>query len=296
MRCLPYIFYSLCNAEWSVSFLGQSSHRSDAIDSAQRPCSGVLRVLRTSSESVFPAIASPSALRTPRDSGPDGASDTGPLIAKERVFSPVLGQRLNSATGDNLNYNPSKEVNFIPEKELGGSVSEKTELISSEEIPAETKAIHVSSPVLKGAVVRGNTQEESETVAISSLDREKCDVTYCLPEHLRKQKPPPSYKRSAPSPAFSVKSYESDQYNELPTVIHLPRKESSGSKESYERISDLTAVDPVTHAPRSDMRSRLSSVNKITKPESTRVKKDNSSPVLPSKPRMDVKLKRTAKT
>lgn len=274
---------------------GQSSHQLDAVNSLNSPRSGILKVLQTSSESDIREIASPSTVRTagrPRDSGPDGASDTGPITAKERELSPMTDQRLTTATAGGFDYGQQNQDHFIPEKDLGGLISEKTECISSRDLSVEIKAYNMSNPELKHSVVRSNTRNEHERVSVMLDDKERCDAAPFQPEIARRQKPLrlPSYKRSAPSPAFSVKSYESDQYNELPTVIHVSQKESTSSKVGYKGIAAQPTEDVPTLAPMSDMRSRLSLENRVTQPV-THSKRHNSSPGVPSKSHVDVKLK-----
>lgn len=234
----------------------------------------------------------------PRDSGPDGASDTGPVVGKEREFTPVFGEQITVTDKDAFDFSGKY---FTPERDLEISPSQETESTSSKDSPPEVKDYHMSSPVLEHKTV--NHSESKKNTTETSTDREKrrIYVMYAPSEHAFKQKPLDSYKRSAPSPAFSIKSYESDQYSELPTVIHVSRRESSGSKDSYSGIPTRgtlqhkdAIISPVS-ASVPDMRSRPPVENRISK-VLTRDKRVASTSSLPSKPRVDVRSKRVQKT
>lgn len=271
----------------SLSSLGQSSQQLEADDTAQSPRSGVFNVLRASSEPDIRDIQSPPAVRfhgRPRDGGPDGASDTAPITGKEREFTPILGKL---TAMDGLEGRSPGKKHFTPERDFGDSPGQKTE-------DRLVKAYNMTSPILKRATV--NNSEQDTTVALAEKERQR---NYVMHERALRQKPLASYKRCAPSPAFSVKSYESDQYSELPTVIHVSRRESNGSKDSNSSIPIHTSgakdgtISPVMPTA-SDMRSRPSAQNRITKLAS-RDKGMSSSPSLPSKPRVDVRAKKVQK-
>lgn len=267
------------------------------LDGTQSPRSGVFKVLLNSSQQE---ARSPSIGRIhgrPRDSGPDGASDTGPIVGKEREFTPVFGEQLTVTDKDAFDLSGKY---FTPERDLENSTSQETESTSSKDSPPEMKDCHMSSPVLEHKTV--NHSESKKNTAETSTDREKqrTYAMYAPSEHAFKQKPLASYKRSAPSPAFSIKSYESDQYSELPTVIHVSRRESSGSKDSNSGIptrrtlQDKDAIIPPVSASVPDMRSRPP-VEKISR-VLTRDKRVTPTSSLPSKPRVDVRAKRVQKT
>ena len=284
-----------------MSPLGQLPHQPEVLDNTQSPRSGVLKVLLDSSQPEVREPRSASIGRIhgrPRDSGPDGASDTGPVVGKEREFTPVFGEQITVTDKDAFDFSGKY---FTPERDLEISPSQETESTSSKDSPPEVKDYHMSSPVLEHKTV--NHLESKKNTTETSTDREKrrIYVMYAPSEHAFKQKPLDSYKRSAPSPAFSIKSYESDQYSELPTVIHVSRRESSGSKDSYSGIPTRgtlqhkdAIISPVS-ASVPDMRSRPPVENRISK-VLTRDKRVASTSSLPSKPRVDVRSKRVQKT
>lgn len=264
-----------------MSSLGQPSRQTEVDDGTQSHRSGVFNILRAASEPDIRDIKSPCAARfrgRPRDGGPDGASDTAPIAGKEREFTPILG-KVTAMDG----LEPGKK-HFIPERDFGDSSGQRTD-------DRSVKAYNMVGSVPKRTTVDNSEQDTS--VALAEKERQR---NYVMHERSLKQKPLGSNKRCAPSPAFSVKSYESDQYSELPTVIHVSRRESSGSKDSNSSITshsagakDLT-ISPVTSSA-SDMRSRPSTPNRMTKLAS-RDKGMSSSPSLPSKPRIDVRMRR----
>lgn len=284
-----------------MSPLGQLPHQPEVLDNTQSPRSGVLKVLLDSSQPEVREPRSASIGRIhgrPRDSGPDGASDTGPVVGKEREFTPVFGEQITVTDKDAFDFSGKY---FTPERDLEISPSQETESTSSKDSPPEVKDYHMSSPVLEHKTV--NHSESKKNTTETSTDREKrrIYVMYAPSEHAFKQKPLDSFKRSAPSPAFSIKSYESDQYSELPTVIHVSRRESSGSKDSYSGIPTRgtlqhkdAVISPVS-ASVPDMRSRPPVENRISK-VLTRDKRVASTSSLPSKPRVDVRSKRVQKT
>ena len=262
----------------------------------------MFKVLRTSSEPDIREPSSPSSARIhgrPRDSGPDGASDPGPVTGKEREFTPLLGQRLTGTAKDDFVSRPLAGIHYTPERDSGHSPTQKTEFTCVKDMPREIQAYNVSSPVLKRASVITLDKEENAAAVSVGRERQMNSVMHAPSERALKQKPLTSFKRSAPSPAFSVKSYESDQYTELPTVIHMSRRESGGSKDSNNSIptrkpGDKNASISPINPPMSDMRSRPYAENRVTKLVS-RDKRVNSSPSLPSKPRVDVRTKRVQK-
>lgn len=284
-----------------MSPLGQLPHQPEVLDNTQSPRSGVLKVLLDSSQPEVREPRSASIGRIhgrPRDSGPDGASDTGPVVGKEREFTPVFGEQITVTDKDAFDFSGKY---FTPERDLEISPSQETESTSSKDSPPEVKDYHMSSPVLEHKTV--NHSESKKNTTETSTDREKrrIYVMYAPSEHAFKQKPLDSFKRSAPSPAFSIKSYESDQYSELPTVIHVSRRESSGSKDSYSGIPTRgtlqhkdAVISPVS-ASVPDMRSRPPVENRISK-VLTRDKRVAATSSLPSKPRVDVRSKRVQKT
>ena len=254
----------------------------------------MFKVLRTSSEPDIREPSSPSSARIhgrPRDSGPDGASDPGPVTGKEREFTPLLGQRLTGTAKDDFVSRPLAGIHYTPERDSGHSPTQKTEFTCVKDMPREIQAYNVSSPVLKRASVITLDKEENAAAVSVGRERQMNSVMHAPSERALKQKPLTSFKRSAPSPAFSVKSYESDQYTELPTVIHMSRRESGGSKDSN---NSIPTRKPGDNPPMSDMRSRPYAENRVTKLVS-RDKRVNSSPSLPSKPRVDVRTKRVQK-
>ena len=269
--------------------LGQSSQQAEAGDGTNSPRSGVFHVLRASSEPDIRDIQSPPALRfhgRPRDSGPDGASDTAPITGKEREFTPILGKL---TAMDSLECLSPSRKHFIPERDLGDSPGQRTE-------DRAMKTYYIAGPVVKRSSANTNSEQDS-SVALAEKETQR---NYVMHERAPKQKPlQTSYKRCAPSPAFSVKSYESDQYSELPTVIHVSRRESSGSKDSNSSIplhtsgaKDVTSSSITPTA--SDIGGRQPTQNRITKLVS-RDRGLSSSPSLPSKPRIDVRAKRVQK-
>ena len=179
---------------------------------------------------------------------------------------------------------PSPRKHFTPERDFGDLSGQRTK-------DRAVKAYNMAGSVLKRSVV--DNLEQNTSVALADKERQR---NYVMHERALKQKPLASYKRCVPSPAFSVKSFESDQYSELPTVIHVSRRESSGSKNSNSSISSHTSetkdltISPVAPSA-SDMRSRPSAQNRMTK-HASRDKGRSSSPSLPSKPRIDVRTKR----
>jgi len=242
----------------------------------------VFHILRTSSEPDIRDTQSPCGARLhgrPRDGGPDGASDTAPMAGKEREFTPILAKV--TAVDGSESVSPRKH--FSPERDFGGLPGQRTK-------DRAVKAYNMAGSFLK----RADHLEQDTSVALAEKERQR---NYVMHERALKQKPLSSYKRGAPSPAFSVKSYESDQYSELPTVIHVSGRESSGSKDSSNSsipshttgTKELT-ISPVTPSA-SDMRSRPSAQYRMTKLAS-RDKGTSSSPSLPSKPRIDVRSKR----
>ena len=241
----------------------------------------MFHILRTSSEPDIRDIQSPYAGRLhgrPRDGGPDGASDTAPIAGKEGEFTPIL---VKVTTMDGLEcHSPRKH--FTPERDFEVLPGQRTK-------DRAVKAYNMTGSVLK----RADDSEQDSSVALAEKERQR---NYVMHERALKQKPLSSYKRGAPSPAFSVKSYESDQYSELPTVIHVSGRESSGSKDSNSSIPRHTSeakeltISPVTPSA-SDLRSRPSTQNRMTKLAS-REKGTSSAPSLPSKPRIDVRSKR----
>ena len=264
-----------------MSSLGQPFRQSEVDDGTQSPRSGVFNILRASSEPDIRDIQSPCAARLhgrPRDGGPDGASDTAPITGKEREFTPILG-KVTAMDG----LEPGKK-HSTPERDFGDSPGQRTQGRS-------VKASNVAGSFLKRA--RVDNSEQNTSVALAEKERQR---NYAMHERSLKQKPLASSKKCAPSPAFSVKSYESDQYSELPTVIHVSRRESSGSKDSNISIPSHTSeakdmtISPVT-SPASDVRSRPFTQNRMTKLAS-RDKGMSSSPSLPSKPRIDVRMRR----
>ena len=281
-------------------FIGQSPLQLEVVDDIQSPRSGVFKVLRTSSEPDIRELPSPSSAKIhgrPRDSGPDGASDPGLVTGKERELTPLLGQRLTGTTKDYFVNRPLAGSHFTPERDSEHLPNQKTEFTGAKDLPREIEANNVSSPVPKRAAVIALDKEENA----ASVERERRmnSVIHAPSERAQKQKPLTSFKRNALSPAFSVKSYESDQYTELPTVIHVSRRESSGSKDSNSSIPTRrpgdknTSISPI-NAPMSDMRSRPTAENRVTKLMS-RDKRVTSSPSLPSKPRVDIRTKRAQK-
>ena len=292
--------------ERAFIFLGQPRHQPEVDDGAQTPCSGVFKVVRASSEPDIREPQSPSAARIhgrPRDSGPDGASDTGPVKGKERDFTPILGQRLAVTAKDNFDCNPPTGKLFTPEKDIGHSSSQNTAgCTSSKDKPREIKAYHTSNPVLKSkrAVATNSELKENAAVVSAETEKQRNYVMHAPTERALKNKPLALYKRSGPSPAFSVKSCDSDQYTELPTVIHVSRRQLNSSKDSDSSTPtrtprDTNATSSATNATVSDMRSRPSTENRLTKLVS-RDKRVTSSPSLPSKPRVDVRTKRAQKS
>ena len=287
-----------------MSPLGQPSYRPEVDDDTRSPRSGVFEVLRASSE---PDIRVPRSPYTRihgrlRDSGPDGASDTGPVTGKEREFTPILGQRLSVTAKDDFDVSsPSTGKYSTPERDLANSPSQGTEFTSSKDIPLEINNYNMPSPFLKCAAVSKSEQSENIEVISAERERQRTYVMHAPSERALKQKPLASHKRSAPSPAFSVKSYESDQYSELPTVIHVSRGESSGSNISNNSIPTRTTsqdkdvlISPIS-TPVSDMRSGPSSENRVAKLAS-RDKRVTNSSSLPSKPRFDIRAKRVQKS
>ena len=270
-----------------MSSLGQSFQQPEVNDGTRSPRSGALNVLRASSEPDIRDIQSPTAVRfhgRPRDGGPDGASDTAPITGKEREFTPILGKL---TAMDGLECRSPGTKHFTPERDFGDSPGQRTD-------DRVVKAYNMTGPVRKHATVDNSEQDTS--VALTEKERQR---NYVMHDRALRQKPLASYKRCAPSPAFSVKSNESDQYSELPTVIHVSRRESSGSKDSNSSPPVHTSgAKDVTISPimptASDMRSRTSAQNRITKLPS-RDKAMSSSPSLPSKPRIDVRAKRVQK-
>ena len=263
----------------SLSFLGQPSRQSEVDDGTQSPRSGVFRILRASNEPDIRDVQSPCGARLhgrPRDGGPDGASDTAPIVGKEREFTPVLGK----VTAMDSSESQSPRKHFTPERDFGVLSGQRTK-------DRAVKAYNMAGSVLK----RADNSDQDTSVALAEKERQR---NYGMHKRALKEKPLASHKRGAPSPAFSVKSYESDQYSELPTVIHVSRRESSGSKDSSipshtSGAKELT-ISPVTSSV-SDMRCRPSTQNRMTKLAS-RDKERSSSPSLPSKPRIDVRSKR----
>ena len=242
----------------------------------------MFRILRASSEPDIRDNQSPRGARLhgrPRDGGPDGASDTAPIAGKEREFTPVL---VKVTATDSLECD-SPRKHFTPERDFGVLSGQRTN-------DRAVKAYNMAGSVFK----RADNSEQDTSVALSEKERQR---NYVTQERALKQKALASYKRGAPSPAFSVKSYESDQYSELPTVIHVSRRESSGSKDSsnssipsHTSGAKVLTISPVTPSV-SDLRSRPSAQNRLTKLAS-RDKERSSSPSLPSKPRIDVRSKR----
>ena len=272
-----------------MSSLGQPSQQPEVDDATQSTRSGVFKVLRASSVPDIRDIQSPSAARLhgrPRDGGPDGASDTAPIAGKEREFTPILG-KLTAMDGLDCRGSPGPgRKRFTPERDFGDAPGQRTDVRAM-------KAYNMSGPVLKRAAGINSVQDSSPGLAEKEKQR-----NYVMHERAVRQKPLASYKRSAPSPAFSVKSYESDQYSELPTVIHVSRRESSVSKDSNSSITSHTSgakdatISPIMPP---DMRTRPSAENRIAKLAS-RDKGMNSSSSLPSKPRIDVRAKRIQKS
>lgn len=268
--------------------LGQFSQQAEVGDGANSPRAGVFHVLRASSEPDIRDIQSPPAVRfhgRPRDSGPDGASDTTPIMSKEREFTPILGKL---TAMDSLECRSPSKKHFIPERDFGDSPGQRTE-------DRLVKAYYMAGPVVKRSTVNNNSEQDS-SVALAEKETPR---NYVMHERAPKQKPLASYKRCAPSPAFSVKSYESDQYSELPTVIHVSRRESSGSKDSDSSIPLHTSgANGVTSSfvtpTASNRRGQQPTQNRITKLVS-RDRGLSSSPSLPSKPRIDVRAKRVQK-
>lgn len=277
----------------SLSSSGQHSQQPEAIDSTQTPRSGLFNVLRASSEPDIRDIKTPSASLLPgrpRDGLPDGASDTAqPITTKDitpREFTPILGKL---SAMDNSDCRSPGKKHFTPERDYGNSPAQRTEVRA-------TKAHNMAGPALKRAI--DVNSEHDTSVPLDEKDRQR---TYAMHERVFKHKPLAPYKRSAPSPAFSTKSYDSDQYSELPTVIHVSRRESSGSKDSNSSIpsraseSKDATISPIRHPDVPDIRSRPSAESRITKLVS-REKRVNGSPSLPSKPRIDVRAKRVQKS
>ena len=200
------------------------------------------------------------------------------MAGKEREFTPILVK----VTAMEGLESVSPRKHFSPERDFGGLPGQRTS-------DRAVKAYNMAGSFLK----RADNSEQDTSVALAEKERQR---NYVMHERGLKQKPLSSNKRGTPSPAFSVKSYESDQYSELPTVIHVSGRESSGSKDSNSSIpshttgaKDLT-ISPITPSA-SDMRSRPSAQNRMTKLAS-RDKGTGSSPSLPSKPRIDVRGKR----
>ena len=230
----------------------------------------------------------------PRDSGPDGASDTGPIVGKEREFTPVFGEQLTVTDKDAFDFSGKY---FTPERDLENSPSQETE--ESKDSSPEMKDCHMSSPVLEHKTANNSEFKKNTTETSTDRERQRTYVMYAPSEYAFKQKPLASYKRSAPSPAFSIKSYESDQYSELPTVIHVSRRESSGSKDSNSGIptrrtlQDKEAIiSPVSGSVPDVRRPPVEKNSKVL----TRDKRVTSTSSLPSKPRVDVRAKRVQKT
>lgn len=203
-----------------------------------------------------------------------------------------MGQRLPATAKDGFDCIPPSGKHFTPERDFGHLPSHT----SSKDVPRESKTYSLSSPVLKRVALSKSEQKENAPVVSVEKEGQGNYVMHAPSERALKQKPMSSYKRSAPSPSFSVKSYESDQYTELPTVIHVSRRDTSGSKDSSKSIPTRTLGDQnFISAPVSDMRSRPPADNRLTKLVS-RDKRLNSSPSLPSKPRVDVKTKHVQKS
>ena len=228
---------------------------------------------------------------TSRDSGPDGDSDTGPITGKERELTPILGQRLSVTAKGGFECSPPSGDHFTPERDFGNSAVQDT----TTGIPQEIPAYNVSGPTGKVAAVINLEQEKNVAVISADNETQRTYVMHAPSERAPKQKPLPSHKRSAPSPAFSVKSYDSDQYTELPTVIHVSRRGSNGSNESNSSIPTRAPGDNAAILPISDMRNRPSAENRLSKLVS-RDKRVNSSPSLPCKPRVDVRTRRPQKS
>lgn len=267
----------------SLSSVGQPSRQTELSDGTQSPRSGVFHILRVSSEPDIRDIQPPCASQLPgrpRDGGPDGASDTAPITGKEREFTPIL---VKVPAMEGLER-PSPRKHFAPERDFGDLPNQRTK-------DRAVKAYNMAGSVSKRSAT--DTLEPDSTVAVADKERQR---NYVMHERVLKQKPLASHKRCAPSPAFSVRSYESDQYSELPTVIHVSRRESTGSKDSNSSIPSHTSeakdrtISPLTPSA-SDMRSKPSAQNRMTK-FASRDKGNSSSPSLPSKPRIDVRTKR----
>ncbi|PFX29611.1 Centrosomal protein of 152 kDa [Stylophora pistillata] len=255
---------------------GQHFQQPEVYESAQTPRSALFTVLRTSSEPDvrdLKSLCTPTPVR-PRDGLPDGASDTAqPVTTKDRAFTPILGKL--PAMDDLL-----RKKQFAPEREYENFPSKRTNIRAM-------KADNLVIPALKHATDINSKHD----VSVPSDDKEK-QVANALHERAFKDKPSPSYKRNAASPAFSTKSYESDQYSELPTVIHVSRRESSGSKDSNSSVQSRTSeakddiISPI----------RPPSAKSRTTHVLSREKRIQASAGLPSKPRIDVRTKRVQKS
>ena len=254
-----------------LSTLGQHFQQPEVYESAQTPRSALFTVLRTSSEPDVRDMKSqhtPTPVR-PRDGLPDGASDTAqPITTKDRAFTPILGRLppMDDLLG---------KKHLAPEREYENFSSNKTDIRAM-------KADNVAIPALKRAA---DINSEDDVSATS--DEKERQMANALHERVLKHKPSPTYRRTAASPAFSTKSYESDQYSELPTVIHISRRESSGSKDSKSNPSRTSEAKDDTISPirPPSAKSRI-----------TREKRLQASAGLSCKPRIDVRAKRMQKS
>ena len=258
-----------------MSTLGQHFQQPEVNESAQTPRSALFTVLRTSSEPDVRDMKpphTPTPVR-PRDGLPDGASDTAqPITTKDRAFTPILGRLppIDDLLG---------KKHLAPEREYENFSSNKTDIRAM-------KADNVAIPALK----RAADINSEDDVSVPSDEKER-QMANALHERVLKHKPSPTYRRTAASPAFSTKSYESDQYSELPTVIHISRRESSGSKDSKSNPSRTSEAKDDTISPirPPSAKSRITHVL-------PREKRLQASTGLPSKPRIDVRAKRMQKS
>ena len=249
-----------------LSTLGQHFQQPEVYESAQTPRSALFTVLRTSSEPDVRDMKSPHTPTPvrPRDGLPDGASDTAqPITIKDRAFTPILGRLppMDDLLG---------KKHLAPEREYENFSSNKTDI---------------------RAMKADNVANSEDDVSVHSDEKER-QMANALHERVLKHKPSPTYRRTAASPAFSTKSYESDQYSELPTVIHISRRESSGSKDSKSSNPSRTSEakdDTISPIRPPSAKSRITHVL-------PREKRLQASAGLPSKPRIDVRAKRMQKS
>ena len=216
------------------------------------------------------------------DCGPDGASDSPRLSARKEsgLTTPVLGDLISKDDFETMSCRSPGAKHFAAERESTALHCRTADAVSKDAFQtvktfSNPLVPHPAEEHVSQATSELHYRQKTTLAASAEKDILKAFVRPAQTATAHTQKRLASVKRSAPSPALSVTSVESDQYSELPTVIRIPPKQ------------DSTSTSLVRPAAR-DLRQRPRVQNRIGKLVSRDRATTNGSPGLPSKPRVDI--------